>query len=456
MLVIVLHVLILWAAPFTSRYPTAPSIWVLVAFLAIFLLCAKGMIGLSARKPKGIPALPVMQDQVFGDRRLRAFLLLASLAGIALHVWSKYYLTEVRSISCFSEIRFVWLEVDRSLLPFHIRLASILGHLLTSFAYLGMLSTSYTMSRAGSVWEVSRSDIALQLFFTLVGALYAGFIGSRNAMLAFLAMNLIGLVASLGSSTAGEKAARRWRVALVVLAMPIVGMVAFSSAVFSDRIFCSKPGVLVKLKENDLSAGKIAANYMTGYYHEFVLQARPMDDGGAWREKLFVEMCPVCGPTMVYLNHGIFNLSRALAGEERGDPILLNFIAEWGRRIGLDVGMERKTGARVYGPGGITLAGAALHDYGGFGLTLTAAVLGMLFGKSICWMQSTGVRVLVGVWLFSCLFYVLFLSNMFVGFSVLPFPFIAFGIGAGLLVWMFMSRVPLGRHRDSARPLHFS
>jgi hypothetical protein len=446
----------LWAAPFTSLYPTAPAILVLVAFLAIFLLCARLMIGRSAHKPSEIPAVPVSQDQVFGDRRLRTFLLLASLVGIALHVWSKYYLTELRPISCFSDIRFAWLEVDRSLLPFHIRLASILGHLLTSFAYLGMLSTSYTISRAESVMAVSRSDISLQLFFTLVGALYAAFIGSRNAMLAFLAMNLVGLMASLGSSTTGEKAVRRWRVALVALVMPIVGMVAFSSAVFSDRIFCSKPDVLVKPKGNDLSAGKVAANYMTGYYHEFVLQARPMDDGGEWRGTLFVKICPVCGPTMVYLNHGIFNLSKTLAGDERGGAILLNFIAEWGKRIGLDIGMEGKAGARVYGPGGITLAGAAYHDYGGLGLTLTAAVLGLLFGKSICWMQSTGVRVLVGVWLFSCLFYVLFLSNMFVGFSVLPFPFIAFGIGTGLLVWMFMSKVPLRCDRDSARPHHFS
>jgi hypothetical protein len=28
---------------------------------------------------------------------------------------------------------------------------------------------------------------------------------------------------------------------------------------------------------------------------------------------------------------------------------------------------------------------------------------------------------------------------MFVGFSVLPFPFITFGIGVGLMVWMLFS-----------------
>ena len=64
---------------------------------------------------------------------------------------------------------------------------------------------------------------------------------------------------------------------------------------------------------------------------------------------------------------------------------------------------------------------------------------------SIRLMQSTGVRMLIGIWLFSCLFYVLLLSNMFVGFSLLPFPFIAFGIGVGLMVSMLMSRKPSNR-----------
>lgn len=441
-LIIVLHGLTLWAAPFASLYPTAPAMLVLVAFLAIFLLCAKLVIARSAGSAKDVPALPDLLDQMFSDHRLRAFLLLASLGGITLHIWSKYYLLELRPISCISEIRFAWLAVDRSLLPIHIRVVSILGHLLTSFVYLGMLATSYTMGRSGSVRAVFRGDIALQLFFTLVGAIYAGFIGSRNAMLAFLAMNLVGVMLGLASPAAGEKPVRRWLLALIASAMPLVGMVAFSSAIFSDRLFCHEPDALVKLQSHGLSAGKITAYHMTGNYREFALKARAQDDGAEWREALFVERCPVCGPAMVYVNHGIFNLSKALAGDERGDPILLKFIAGWGKRLGLDLGMEGKTGARVYGPGGITLAGAAYHDHGYVGLVLTAAVLGLLFGQSILWMQSTGVRVLVGVWLFSCLFYVLLISSMFVGFSVLPFPFIAFGIGVGLLVWMFMSKVP--------------
>ncbi len=452
-LIIVLHGVTLWAAPFASLYPTAPAMLILVAFLAIFLLCARLVIARSAGSARDVPASPNLMDQAFGDRRLRAFLLLVSLAGIALHVWSKYYLIELRPISCISEIRFAWLEVDRSMLPVHIRLGSILGHLLTSFAYLGMLAISYTMGRSGSVRAVCRSDIALQLFFTFVGSLYAGFIGSRNAMLAFLVMNLVGLMLGLEAPEGGKKPVRRWRLALVTLAMPLIGMVAFSSAIFSDRLTCHEPDALVKFQGHGLSAGKIAAYHMTGNYREFALKARTQDDGAEWRETLFVERCPVCGPALVYANHGIFNLSKVLASDERGRPILLSYIAAWGKRIGLNIRSDGENGVRVYGPGGITLAGAAYHDYGVLGVVLVAAVLGLLFGQSINWMASSGSRVIVGAWLFSVLFYVLIISSIFVGFSILPFPFITFGIGVGLMVWMLLfSGLRSKRRRSSVRP----
>jgi hypothetical protein len=86
------------------------------------------------------------------------------------------------------------------------------------------------------------------------------------------------------------------------------------------------------------------------------------------------------------------------------------------------------------------------------GVVLVAAVLGLLFGQSIHWMASSGSRVIVGAWLFSVLFYVLILSSIFVGFSVLPFPFITFGIGVGLMVWMLFSGMRSKRRRSSVRP----
>lgn len=430
--IIFLHIFIIWAAPFKSLYSTTPAILLLLIFLTIFFVCAKFMLKLSRCDVKETPTSLFLKDCLFDNYRFRRFLLLTSTVGICLHIWSKYYLIELRPVECISHIRFAWLEVDRSLLPFHIKLASIFGHLLTSFAYLGMLTTSYSIGRAKSIMTVSRSDIALQAFFMLVGLLYAALIGSRNAILAFFLMNLIGLMMGLSSSIAYKKSRRCLRGVLLSLGITFFTTVAFSSLFFSDRIYCDKSNILIKVEGHEKAVG----NYMAGYYSEFSLQERSLGDGLAWRKMLFVKMCPTCSPAMTYVNHGIFNLSKVMAGKDRGDLVLLNFIFVWGERIGLNVAVNEKIGARLHGPGGLTLAGAAYHDYGVLGLVCTAAILGLIFGKSIYWMHSTGLRVLVGVWLFCCLSYVLFLSSMFVGFSLLPFPFIAFGIGIGFLLWI--------------------
>lgn len=454
-LILVLHVLTLWAAPFKSIYATAPAILVLVAFHATFFLCAKFMLSLPAQNAREVTPLSLdFKNKVFGDHYVRAFILLASLVGISLHVWSKNYLLKFYPIECFSHMRYAWLAVEHNLLPDYIRLASILGHLLTSFAYLGVLSTSYLMGQAGLLRAGSRSDFVLLLFFMLIGVIYSAVIGSRNAMLAFFIMSLTGLILGLGSSTAVRNAAQRLHLSIIVLTVPMLAVIFFSSFMFSDRLFCNKSEELIK-RANDQIAIKsyiLRTNddYISGFYREFGLQKRSMGDITQWREKLFMNVCPVCAPTMVYVNHGIFNLSKVMAGNERGDLVTLNFIAAWATRIGLDFSFGTKTGVRVHGPGGLTLAGAAYHDHGALGLLFIAAAFGLLFGKSICWINSTGVRVLIGVWLFSLLFYVLLLSSMFVGFSLLPFPFIAFGIGVGLVLWMCVSKVRSKRRLDIA------
>lgn len=450
-LILVLHVLILWAAPFKSIYETGPAILVLIIFHTVFLVCARFMLWLSTRSAREVISTSCdLKNQLFGDHRVRTFILLASLVGISLHVWSKYYLLEFHPIKCFSHIRYAWLQVDRSLLPDYIRLASILGHLLTSFAYLGVLSTSYLIGRAGLMSAVSRKDIVFLLLFMLIGVIYAAFIGSRNAMLAFFVMSLIGLIMGLSSSMMGEKGTQRLRLSMLVLAVPIVTAIFFSSYMFSDRLFCHKSDELIKLEYDQKSRknyiSKTSADYVSGFYSEFSLEKRSTSDIKEWREKLFIDMCPVCAPTMVYVNHGIFNLSKVLAVNERGDSILLNFISAWAMRIGLDLSFGTKKGVRVHGPGGLTLAGAAYHDYGALGLVFAPAVLGLFFGKSISWINSSGFRVLIGICLFSLLSYALHLSFMFVVFGLLPFPFIAFGIGVGLVFGIYVSKVQSSSH----------
>jgi hypothetical protein len=142
---------------------------------------------------------------------------------------------------------------------------------------------------------------------------------------------------------------------------------------------------------------------------------------------------------MVYSNHGIFNLSMTVGSEERGAPVLLGYLGSWAQRLGVDLRATKgATVKRVYGLGGITLAGAAFHDYG-LGVLIMAAILGILFGESILWMQSSGILALIGAQLICCFFYMLLISSIFLGFSVLPFPFVAFGVGVGIAIWVFIN-----------------
>lgn len=441
LVILALHFVTIWMAPFKSVFPTSPAIAILAAYLVAFFIITRLVLvlGRLIKRTDG-QATGRQLSSVLSDRRLRALLLLVSIFGVALHAWSKYYLTELRPISCISEIRFAWLEVSRDVLPIQVRVASVLGHLLTSFAYLGMLATSFTIGRSKTLASIPRSEVAHQLIFTLVGAIYAGFIGSRNAMLAFLAMSFAGLIMGMATRDQSSNSDYSLPPLVAALLVPTFGMLVFSSVVFSDRLFCRTPDALTSPNGQHVSAARIAAFHMTGNYREFALRVRAQDEGADWREAVFVDGCPICGPAMVYANHGIFNLSRTIGSEERGTPVLLGHLGSWARRFGIDMrATDGEMVKRVYGPGGLTLAGAAYHDYGLAGVLIMATILGILFGQSILWMQSNGIRALIGVWLFCCIFYMLFISSIFVGFSVLPFPFVAFGVGAGLAVWAFMN-----------------
>src|SRR3546814_8838787 len=68
-----------------------------------------------------------------------------------------------------------------------------------------------------------------------------------------------------------------------------------------------------------IPASAIAEFHMTGFYHEFGLIPRTSDGQEEWRESLFVDSCNICGPTMVYLNHGILNLGRVMASDARSE-----------------------------------------------------------------------------------------------------------------------------------------
>lgn len=454
-LVLGFHCIILWIAPFESLYATVPAIAILWAFVVIFFICARLVLVGRSKTPTDGSASRITLDGVLQDRRLQVFLVLFSLVGVTLHAWTKYYLIQLQPVSCISEIRFVWIGVDRSILPLHIRIGSVLGHLLTSFAYFGTMTASFNIGRSGMIGSIKRSDQILQSFFVIVGVLYAGLIGSRNAMLAFLVMSLVGAILGITYSGRPMQLRRQLQVFVVGLLLPLIIAALFSALIFSDRLFCNKPEALLKSGMPQLSAQQIVEFHMTGNYKEFGLVSRSDDDRPDWRRTLFIEKCAICATTMVYVNHGIFNLSRVLASDSRGDPVLLKFLSSWLGRLGL-IGPPPagKVEKRVYGPGGLSLAGAAYHDFGVVGLVITAALLGGLFGASIRLMRTHGKRSLIGVWMFTCLLYVLLISNMFVGFSVLPFPFIAFGVGTGLFAWLVISKRDATIQYAASLPTH--
>lgn len=449
-LLIFFHSLAIWAAPFESLYPTNPAILVLINFLVIFLLCASLVIARFALNPSKISSSTNIIDKVFNNRRLHGFLFIVTLMGITLHVWSKYSLIEYRPISNIFEIRFSWLEVDRSLLPLHIRLASVMGHLLTSFAYFGMLVSSYLSSRSKFYSKISNYEIMLLVYFCLVGLTYSYFIGSRNGMLAFLAMNLVGLILGLGVNRVEIKSGHRWSRNIAVFVIPFLITATFSTAIFFERNSGGRQHYLVK----DFRAQSVESREgqldLPIYDKDFMLKLRTESQIVKWRETLFFEICRVCGPILVYTNHGIYNFGKILGSNQRGYPIILKIISNWGSRIGLDLEMQAGSAGRVYGPGGPTLAGGIYHDFGSLGTVLAAVLLGILFGKSILWTQSSGIVALFGVWLFSLLFYVFFISNLFVGIGVLPFIFLLFGNGFGLLVCALISNVTNLKHRRGA------
>jgi hypothetical protein len=119
------------------------------------------------------------------------------------------------------------------------------------------------------------------VIFTLVGALYAGIIGSRNAMLVFLAMSLTVIIMGMATRNQSVDSGYSWRPLVAALQVPTFSMLAYSSAIFSDRLFCRTPDAPTSLNGQQVLAARIAAFHMSGNYREFALLAR--NEVANWR-----------------------------------------------------------------------------------------------------------------------------------------------------------------------------
>lgn len=431
------HTLIAILMPYDSVYPISPALAVLWLYFLAFSISAQLSIRLCV--VKGDPLRGVSDDWELA-RKFAVFLVLVSLVGLGFHVWAKLFLLQINPVECISHYRFAWLTASRDSLPPQIRIASVLGHLLTSFSYLGLVGVTFNIVRGKVLGERDRQSQALQMIFMFVGVAYSLYIGSRNSMLTFWVMALIGAILGLAYSMASFRSLKNWRHLSFAILLPTVVSVLFAAIQFSNRIYCREGDALTQSKLTyEFDAGTVRG-YMLGYQAEFGLTELG-DKAEASYRRLLLEHCSICAPAMVYINHGVLNLGRVVGNELRGSPVFFQFLGSWMTRIlPSEMHMSAQAVSRVYGPGGLTLAGAAYHDFGLSGVLILAVIMGLSFGASIKLLFGNGFGAMFGLCCFVCLFYVQTISNMFNGFGVISFPFIAFGSCAGLLLNFILKR----------------
>jgi len=434
LLLLAMHLGVYILSSFEAQFPVLPVFLSLGLFWSVLAVTAAVMLCFSRR---GLTSTTSADDylQQLVDLGLLGKLMLITLIGLCLHIFAKHFLTTIRPVSCLFEIRFAWIEVGHDGLPTHVRIASILGHLLTSFAYSGTLLSSWAVVRPPR--GANRFRMAsYQLGFLTCGVVFSGFIGSRNAMLAFVVTGFFGVLIALSVPRFSWPALFR---AAPVFILPVAIGLAFSSAVFSDRMFCD-----MDTSEGEPSKAAVvqASNtYMSGFYDEFsIRQKSRQPEKSASVATVLEQHCSICGPTFLYINHGVINLAQVMATEHRGDHILFRFAEAIANRLGILELEENPAPTRVFGPGGLPLAGAAFHDYGWQGLVAVAVFLGTVLGIGSRMLASPGFRFGIGLVLVTSCFYTLALSNMFVAPSVISFPFIVFSLSLSFVIFPWLAR----------------
>ncbi|GEM_PF-3431928 len=434
LLLLALHTGVYLLSSFEAQFPVLPASLSLGLFWSVVAVTAVVILRFSRDRLTSTTSADDYLQQL-SDLGLLGKLMLIALTGLCLHIYAKYFLTTIRPVSCLFEIRFAWIEVGHDGLPIHVRIASILGHLLTSFAYAGTLLSSWAVVRPPR--GASRFRMASYLLgFLTCGVVFSGFIGSRNAMLAFVVTGFFGVLIALSVSRFSWSALFR---AAPVFILPVAIGLAFSSAVFSDRIFCATDAA--EGEPSKAAVAKASNTYMSGFYDEFAIKQKSrQSEKSASVASVLERHCSICAPTFLYINHGVINFAQVMATERRGDHILFRFVEAIASRLGIVELEENPAPSRVFGPGGLPLAGAAFHDYGWQGLVAVAVFLGSVLGIGSRMLASPGFRFGIGLVLVTACFYTLALSNMFVAPSVISFPFIVFSLSFSFVLFPWLSR----------------
>jgi len=420
----ILHISVFYLAEFRPVHDLGPAFGIIALFWVVFALSSSAIIA-CYRGSFSNSDITILMDRIV-DRGGLKILLLFSVIGCALHAYAKYSVAGVDALSCFFEIRFLWASASRESMSLPIRVFSMAGHVLTAMALPAIIISGWKIILQEDSVKKCVKFCAVFVLANLVGFIYSSFLGSRNAMILFLIVSIFGLL--LGFCKVGVE--RKALTLLVMMAVvPLAISAAFSSLVFLDRMTCK-------------NSNSTQTQYLQGFEDEIPLIVTK-SDAGSLRSNVLTN-CRVCNGTFLYLSHGIMNLAKVAAIDERGKPVLASSVSWIFSRLGLSVGPDGNFSKRAYGKGGLPLAGGAYHDYGLAGTIAVAGLLGVIVGMAVLGISgAAGMKgTIVALVVLTCFFYVLSLSYIFVATGLMFFPFLMFACLVGFGAMPYLPRKP--------------
>lgn len=337
-------------------------------------------------------------------------LIVISIVGLTAHWYAKLNLLPETGYECLSLVRTNWLNHDRELLSTPVRVASMFGHLLSSFIFPGLFISAYHSI-------LKKRALFFLGFFALAGVAYALPIVSRTILLSLVIMGFMGGALAIYSSQTGifQKALR------FGLTMGGIVLAAFllSKAVFDNTLACGGGN-------GQIQDAPIVRNSVMKYENGFLDELPVRRLASSKTQEKVLNACPSCNMVFLYLNHGIFNFESVLANEQRGTPVMIAPVHNWLTRLGFDPDEERPI--RVYGRGGLTLPGAAWHDWGPVGMIVVALLHGGIAVISAFLFTRGLLSAAFGLVLFVIPGLLSAFSLLFPAASTIGFPFIVFSM----------------------------
>lgn len=352
------HGLARWVTPFDSIHPEAP-VWLSILLFQSVLI---GVIWLGTLLISDQLRRSHFSFAANLERFPCGMLLVISVVGLTFHLVAKaWFFHEILS-DCPTELRSIWMSHDRSADPIWLRVSSMLGYFGAHFAMPGLLICSWRIARGlrGRGTWLNFGALAVVI------VVFAGVIVSRMVILTALVMVVLGaLLAVFDAKKLVAKPLLRGMLP-VLFFMALAGL--FNHQVFKTKVECGER----------LSGQYLLAN----------LQGSDVVVRGGVRES---NLAASIYPTLHYLNHAVWNYAMILDSDQRGAPVLTVFVRVYLHRMGIGSNPS-EDGTRVYSRGGLTLPGAAYHDFGYPGLLAVAVI------TAAAWVIGAYLLMLGGVW----------------------------------------------------------